>query len=311
MNYEAILKASIYDNEMYVYQHLLPSLYKIWNGERFTPIFYACTEAKVLILEDLTKSGFKPRNKKDRLDLTHSRAAIAGLATFHAVTVKYLQQLESRREPIAQSLLEPIRPANFKEQAEHFYHQVLLIVKGRTTESVMQKLRNFQDKLVTTSPYHINSDRNNLTVIAHGDCWTTNILFQYDDKGEVTGTRMVDWQISRKTSAVVDLIYLFVTGLQFDVFRDHQDELINLYLETVNKTLSMVDANCTYTRAQFNEDVQTYKYLFLNLLINAIPLAVHDAEMFFKDNIVADNPPAELIEFMTNWLTYLDNKDFL
>lgn len=311
MNYEVVLKAAIYDNELHAYQHLLPALYKIWNGERFTPIFYACTEAKVLILEDLTKSGFKPRNKKDRLDLVHSRAALSVLATFHAVTVKYLQKLESLQEPISQSLLEPIKPANFKDQAHHFYEQVLELANGRTSESVMQKLRNFEDKLVTTSPYHINSDRNNLTVIAHGDYWTTNILFQYNEKGEVTGTRMVDWQISRRTSAVVDLMYLFVTSLQFEVFRDHRDELINLYLETLNKTLSIVNANCTYTRAQFDEDVRTYKYLFLNLLINAVPISMQDAEMFFKDNKLADNASAELIELMTNWLTYLDTNDFL
>lgn len=311
MNYEAILKASIYDNELHAYQHLLPALYKIWHGERFTPIFYACTEAKVLILEDLTKNGFKPRNKKDRLDLAHSRAALTVLATFHAVTVKYLQELENRQEPISQPLLEPIKPANFKDQAQYFYEQVLELAKGRTSESVMHKLQNFQDKLVTSSPYHINSDHNNLTVIAHGDYWTTNILFQYNDKGEVTGTRMVDWQISRRTCAVVDLIYLFVTSLKFEVFRDHKDELINLYLETLNKTLSIVKANCTYTRTQFDEDVQTYRYLFLNLLINAVPISVQDAEMFFKDNRLADNASPELIELMTNWFTYLDANDFL
>jgi len=48
----------IYKRETYVYETLLPLMYRSWSQEKLTLHFYACTESRVLVLENYRSPDF-------------------------------------------------------------------------------------------------------------------------------------------------------------------------------------------------------------------------------------------------------------
>jgi len=72
-------------------------------------------------------------------------------------------------------------------------------------------------------------------VVIHGDCHMTNMLFRYNaetDKPEEVV--LVDLQLSREASPIIDLIYFIYSSTYLETRQNHSDELLELYYEKFN-----------------------------------------------------------------------------
>jgi len=82
----------------------------------------------------------------------------------------------------------------------------------------------------------VDVEENDLQTLVHGDCWTTNVMYLYDDEGNPTTVLPIDFQFSTVTSPVVDLHYFFSTSLKVDV-KAKELELVQYHYYALKKTL--------------------------------------------------------------------------
>lgn len=306
-NYDDNKQMNVYEHEIFVYQSLLPELYKLWKGEPFAPICYAISETKIMVLEDLTVRGFRLCDKKQQLDLDHCRIALENLARYHAVSFKYLQQCDPA---IRDRLKSPIEMSSmFRTQYRTMFARFLRVLKPLVEDSVYQKMERMEDKLPQDFSFGRNIDESGINVIGHCDYWTNNILFQYED-GHVRSLKMVDWQLTRLASPAVDLIFFSVSSVRFEVFETYKDALLNLYLDTLHDTLSKLECNLEYSRTDLDEAMRRYRYYFWSYIATEMPFMMTDEGSV--DNIANTDDLSELALSATlKWVNYLVKEELI
>jgi len=76
--------------------------------------------------------------------------------------------------------------------------------------------------------------------LAHGDLWTTNVMFQYNDEGHPVNAIFIDFQFSVWNSPAIDLHYFFSTALQANIRLKNQPELVQFYYYKLKDALKAV-----------------------------------------------------------------------
>lgn len=308
-NYERVKASRIFENEIHMYQKFFPKMYKFWNGEPLTPKFYLATKTDALVLEDLQEAGFRMQDKKQQLDFDHSRAALELIARFHALSVKNYQKHGDSLDPTTATEF------RFTSSCDAFsyglYDKFLETVKSIVSKNDFQTLESYKNDYFITVTLTMMPDPDGFLVICHGDYWTNNIMYQYDDQNRVVSSKLVDFQLCRRASPVIDLIHFFVASVQFNVFEQHYDDLIHCYLGTLNDTLDSLGCNCKYNRSKLNKDLRKYKFMFIYTLSTMLPVILSGAE---ESTILDGKATAEVFKsqryltLVLSWIPHLIKK---
>ena len=77
-----------------------------------------------------------------------------------------------------------------------------------------------------------------LICICHGDCWSNNFLFHYNDAGVANDNRIVDWQILVPENPGRDIYEFLATSTSPEVRKECGSELLDHYVTTFMSALS-------------------------------------------------------------------------
>ncbi|XKL61894.1 hypothetical protein PGB90_001727 [Kerria lacca] len=311
-NYNFTSNLVIFDREIYMYEVVLPRMYELWNEITFSPKFYAATKLKSLILEDLSESGFKTQDKKIKLDLNHSKIALRSLAQFHALSLKYLQTYGTDEIKLGSPYDIPNQGETQNEMREFLislYNKFLEVSSTTVSEKIYQTLnKTYKNCIIEQASSIIKPNEEGLNVIRHGDCWTNNILFLHDDEGNVLECKMIDFQLSCIGSPIIDLIYFFITSVQFDVYEKYEEEFFDIYLNSLNDTLLILRVDKTYTRNDLNNDIEKYKTFYIFVIgITLQFITSNETQILNIMNVTSQ----QYISLVQKWLNYLDRKNLL
>lgn len=95
---------------------------------------------------------------------------------------------------------------------------------------------NITDLLFSTSKY----DPKEFNVLNHGDCWSNNIMFQYDAEGKIVDTVLIDYQMVNYGSPAKDLLYFLLSSTAHDLKVKEFNYLIKFYHENLVKNLALL-----------------------------------------------------------------------
>lgn len=295
--YEQLRKTNMFDREVHFYETLLPRLYELGQCKPFAPKLYAVTEAKALVLEDLSVDRYTPGNRLDQLDLDQSRISLNMLATYHALGYKYLQTLS--KDDSSWSLIGSVQPTLVGRPKTESFNKFLTMIKPHLTPALYDKMKGLEAETLANPKI---KEPESMTVIIHGDYRTNNILFKYVDN-EVREVKIIDWQLSKEANPALDLIYFFVTSVPIKTVESHDDELLNLYLETLNDKLGSLETGRSYSKQELDEDIKYYKSYFLKTIcIN------------WQEIMRAGKPGEETDKYISSaakWLDYLERKEII
>ncbi|XP_017079850.1 uncharacterized protein LOC108113684 [Drosophila eugracilis] len=227
----------IYTREMDIYEHVLPHLGTMVRNElgdsrkMFAGTVNVDRERDCIIFEDLSLEQYKVACRLKKLDLEHTHLVLERLASFHAAGA-----VLAERKP---GVFEKNYDRGFFNKHVRGYEPImknLLQALSRSLElspSLKEKYQAKIDRLVdnvmdygegSTSP-----NPGDFLTLAHGDLWTTNVMFQYDGEGHPTNAILIDFQFSVWNSPAIDLHYFFSTSIQDNLRLKNQTELVQYY----------------------------------------------------------------------------------
>lgn len=193
-----------------------------------------------ILLEDLSVRDFRIVDRfTEDITATHAKLVMETLGKFHAISFALKDQKPEKFNELASNMTEHFirRDDNllrgyFDKQAEC----ASSVLFGEEDADVIVKVK----KLFETNALEVASDcldpepTGSASVIAHGDTWQNNTMFKYDQQGKPVEVSLLDWQVSRCSSPIIDIVY-FVFCCTTKKLRDaHYDDFLNTYHESLS-----------------------------------------------------------------------------
>lgn len=275
-----------FNKETLAYNEIIPKLEKIFKEQANTEVVFGPKSYKPtvdngvqkLILENLRLKGFKNADRLQGLDMKHTLETLKKLAQFHAASACLYEAEGPYPDIFERSAYEPefkeMHLAKFKD----FYNVFLDCCKQYDghEEYIEQlvgtfrfvKLFIFSFFVLFPKEYYFNNayeslakafsvDRNKFNVLNHGDCWVNNIMFQYNDEGQIANTYFVDFQLMCYGSPAFDLYYFILSSTQFEMKIDSFDYFVRYYHEQLKTALELL---------KYPKDIPSLKDLHIDIL---------------------------------------------
>ncbi|XP_017082102.2 uncharacterized protein LOC108115257 [Drosophila eugracilis] len=240
---EVFFEYDLYTREMDMYEFILPKLKELLqeaglDGKMTADAIAVDREFSTMILEDLAPYKFVNADRVSQLDLAHSKLTLEMLAKFHAASI-ILQ--ERHPELLTNCFFTHFFSRDktaYKEVFTGLFRAFLRFINGQPNlkQSYGEKLEKLRTHIMEYGARAYDVGESDLKTLNHGDCWTTNIMFQYDDAGKPQTVVAIDFQFSNCTSPTIDLHYFFTTSLKEEV-RDKESELVEHHFNALKANL--------------------------------------------------------------------------
>lgn len=259
--------------EALVYDRFLPAIFEYQRekgirgpaeGFFHAPRTYHahCDEAageSVIIMEDLRLREFRLWNKQTPVDYEHARLFMTHIGRLHAVSLAMKRDRPEAFEPF--KLPNPFDPILERDGpfANMILSQIQMVIDALDERDTLEreKMERLKEdvfdelcrcgKAELAEPY---------AVVGHGDCWTNNMMFRYED-GSPREIILFDWQVLRYVTPVQDLVYFIFSCTDGEFRRKHYEEMIDIYYGSLSAMLTRLrhDAAELFPRSALDEQL--------------------------------------------------------
>ncbi|XP_050069191.1 uncharacterized protein LOC126557452 [Anopheles maculipalpis] len=243
---------TIFSRETLAYKTLLPALFTYQESKgvaredgffNVPKCYYAecdeTAEESVIIMEDLRLQDYRMWDKMVPVNYEHVKLTMQSLGRLHAVSLALKRERPQDFEQFKVSdPLEVLMPEG-SPMAGMMVQMILDAIETlephETKErSKLQKLAdNMRKEMLACTD---SSSAEPYTVLGHGDCWVNNFMFNYKN-GIPENVVLLDWQITRYVSPVLDLVYFLFCCTDEEFRRRHYDEMMNVYYNSLETLL--------------------------------------------------------------------------
>ncbi|XP_017488159.1 PREDICTED: uncharacterized protein LOC108376452 isoform X2 [Rhagoletis zephyria] len=241
-------KRNVFDIETMMYRSVVPEMEQMYRDAgievKFSAGYYDIqtpSQFGVILLEDLRQRGFKNINRLEGLDMDHARCVLKKLAQWHAASATRVQ-------------LKGLYPASLT--TAYFlddHYELMKQIYKNLGDAFLSSARSFPgneeyiESLEKFNSHYFDSffnagkvDPNEFNVLNHGDCWSNNVMFQYDAFGRIKETYFVDYQIPKYGSPAQDLYYLILSSTSYDLKLKQFDYFVKFYHENLAQSLTLL-----------------------------------------------------------------------
>ncbi|XP_050697030.1 uncharacterized protein LOC126985758 isoform X1 [Eriocheir sinensis] len=267
------LNSIIYEKETKFYSSLAPELNTVLKeiGQREINVpkcLHVSLEKgkEILFLEDLRRRGFKMHDHRRGMDTAHTNLVLRELARLHAAAFllehKHPGEDMMGKYPFlkrnwSDMLVESREMLKLIEDGIKFAQEMLAAVGGY--ERAVAWLDTFVPKLLDV--FHKQMECGEPKVVCHGDCWTNNLLFRYNDEGHPVDVMLLDMQLVRYGPPATDLSYFLYTATTGDVRRPNLQAFLECYHGALTGIMEAAGQEAPFELTQFIKDFKE-KILF-------------------------------------------------
>lgn len=294
----------LFKREVYVYQKLHPQMqqFQIDHGMSFRdnqgfwafPKCYSSNyneehpEKSFILMEDLSAEGFETKDSFKMADFDHTKNIFIELAKLHGASFalkakqpevfaefKLMNDLMCRL--MTTDLMKDIAPRNCQLASELF-----------SLPLIRDKILSFKDNLWKQIEVLLDAAKAEpFGVICHGDCWISNVMFNYKDEAltEIKTVRFIDWQMTRFGSGPTELMYFLFCYTEKTLRDEYQEELLKIYYETLREMMKKfgLDVDLVYPLTRFEEEVKAAGKFAFAMASFAGPINCKYPEKLFND----------------------------
>lgn len=176
----------VFDREILAYTTVLPALVDFQREKGISeansflafPTVFACdVNAHIIVMENLRVQNYLVRSKKEVIPLDHALLLMRELGKFHGISFALKDQRPNEFEQYKKltDTHGEIMCGKLSIHHEQTIEMVELAVKDPAHKKIVQ---NFDINRMLDQCFNWEA-RDKFGVISHGDCWCTNVMFQY------------------------------------------------------------------------------------------------------------------------------------
>lgn len=286
--------------EIFMYKNISPIMDKLLDASILPCCYYACND-NTLILEDLLQSGYKLSDRIQQLDHSHCVASLEALAMFHAASILINEQNPEYIKIVGKETYYVRENATGKPFTINGFRLLADEIKlSAELAYLSQKLCTFGmqawDKMIDAI-----SQEYRVSVLNHGDFWSSNIMFLYDSNRTIKNVKLIDLQFCRWSTPAFDLHMFFNTSVR-DL--NSVKVLTEIYRIKFNTLLSQMGSSVYLTKEQLNADLEMTNCYGLIAAVSLLPICVCDrsdpldfqqtTNNDFENNFINHNPYEKL-----------------
>ncbi|XP_055695756.1 uncharacterized protein LOC129797340 [Lutzomyia longipalpis] len=276
----AIYKSALYfAREKYSYEVILPRFSEfekqyLSNDEKFHNyahmVMVSLTDQEeFLIMNDLKREGFWNPKRSTPLNLHQCRLVMITMAKFHAISYAFKDQHPNEFYELASQLTETMFAEPIGEEMKQFLAKKIEYGLGTLRYSDDTKFRKHLEQFGKEyaenmiSCVHVKE----YGAICHGDSWISNLIFRFKNNVE-DEVKLLDWQLSRHTTPVLDLSY-FIFCCTDEKLRIHLPELLNEYYDLLICRINKLGSKGSdlYPKNVFEDHCKNYMKYGLGLAL--------------------------------------------
>lgn len=195
--------------------------------------------SEYVLLEDLNVRGFSMIDKSEEVTADHVRLVMQTLGKLHAISFALKDQQPEKFVEITSVLNEEfIRrdDSGLREYLSRRISRIFDVVADEKYAPLLTKIKTLFEKECLDIAADCLDARvvGSAAIIIHGDVWQNNIMFRSDGSGKLTDIKLLDWQVSRFTSPIIDLVYFMFCCTTKELRDAHYDEFQNVYYNSLS-----------------------------------------------------------------------------
>uniref|UniRef100_A0A2C9GW51 CHK kinase-like domain-containing protein n=1 Tax=Anopheles farauti TaxID=69004 RepID=A0A2C9GW51_9DIPT len=247
---EMIQMMNLFPKEMAMYTDILPALEQLYHerGRKdvaFGPrcLKHSTEPTDVIVLEDLRDRQFTMANRRQGLDMEHTRASLRRLAQFHAASAV----LHQSRGPYGELFKEGMFAEKSRAMNEQFQkgqaELMMKMIEGWSEKDhfFADIMRHWGMDLFDALVRITRADPRKFNVLNHGDMWCNNMMFHYNENHAVDDILLIDYQLSFWSSPAIDLLYFMFSSVSGEHRLPKMNHLIQYYHENLIEGLQFLE----------------------------------------------------------------------
>ncbi|XP_012261909.2 uncharacterized protein LOC105689461 [Athalia rosae] len=241
----------LFPREHYFYAKIVPTFNEFLKThnklmENIPECYFSTSDNRkeAVCLEDLGVKGFVMRDRLKEMDFAHASIIMKTWGRFHALSFA----LRDQRPDIFKSEIAAMKEALWRPEVVQHPDVVTRVntlgkyVKMALAQENSKYLEKFT-KFLSDVPRHLETSCDGslaepYAVLNHGDSWSNNMMFRYEEgSDEPKDIYMIDFQLCRYASPASDISYILYTSCSNDLRKNHFDELIKIYYDSLSSYL--------------------------------------------------------------------------
>ncbi|XP_061397893.1 uncharacterized protein LOC133333599, partial [Musca vetustissima] len=214
-----------------------------------------------VLLQDLGPLHYKNANRLESLDTEHTEAVLRKMALFHAASAVRVFRKGEFREEFKRDLDSPISRGFIQQMFGSFKKPFLDCIKlYENGEQYYDAMEFFFDNCVEEFVQMRKVNPDFFNCLNHGDSWSNNILFKYDDQGKLVDCLYVDFQNTNYGSPAQDFLYFMISSTQADIKVDKFEYFVQYYHQHLVENLNLLayPKEKIPSLREFNKQIITY-----------------------------------------------------
>lgn len=193
-----------------------------------------------LLLEDLSVRNFRIIDRyTEEVTADHVFLFTKTLGKFHAISFAINDQQPEKFNDLASKLKEMCIQTDNALLRDYFNREtekIANVLVGEDDAKYQAKLKKvFEIDAIDMAAECLDIEKTGpASVITYGDAWQNNVMFQHDENGKAIGINLLDWQVARHSSPMVDLLYFLFCCTTKELRNVHYKDFLKSYHDSLS-----------------------------------------------------------------------------
>ncbi|XP_013097757.2 uncharacterized protein LOC106080772 [Stomoxys calcitrans] len=282
--------------EALAYDHFLPLAYEFQTAKDLKACSIFCEYPKchftmteefneAICMNDLQETGYYMHDRFEALTYEHVALVMVIYGKLHATSLAMKDQTPEKLTTLKQ-IVDIFVQRKDDPQLNDYFESLKKSALGsldrkRDSDYWCKLTSYFQQGTfyeLMLKLLHVNGSEP-YAVVCHGDCWINNILFKYEN-GKVADACLLDWQIMRYGSPIIDLMYFLMSCTTQEFRHQHFNEMINIYHTSAAEHITKLgsDPKVLYPRQELEKQLKTKGAIGLLFAMIVLPILTTKSE---------------------------------